>query len=201
MQQGSEEWFQARCGVITGSAFSRVSGAVARESLVYEIVGEILTGTWSESPGNVKSLEWGHLYENEARSLYEAETGFQVEQVGTIFHQDTMLVSVSPDGLVGDNGLIEIKCPMTPREHTRHLVKGIPKDYKPQAYGQMLVTDSEWVDFVSYHPGFPEHLQLSIHRVERDEKSIAKLENDIMDAVSQIEIMLTKLDDKTKGGE
>ena len=109
-----------------------------------------------------------------ARSAYETETGLIVTEVGFVDHPTIAMAGASPDGLVGDDGLIEIKCPDT-KTHIQTLTsKKAPSEYIPQMQWQMACTSRQWVDFVSFDPRLPEHLMLEIIRVERDQSLIDK---------------------------
>jgi len=154
--QGSEGWFDAKLGRVTGTRFaSLMSGDSTKgyNDLILDIVGEILTGETEESYNNA-IMERGKELEPEARQVYEEMFG-EVEQVGFItpdeddpYHD---WIGISPDGLIGKGGL-EIKCPLR-KTHLTYIEKAIlPSDYKWQVQGALFVTQLEWWDFMSYYP-------------------------------------------------
>ena len=123
-EQGSEEWLKCRLGKLTGSvAHTIATSGKGLETLCLEKATEILTGIISDGYKN-DAMQHGNDYEAEARSIYELETGNTVIQVG--FCEDNEFVGVSPDGLIGDDGLIEIKCP-TDKTYTQYLIDGVIK--------------------------------------------------------------------------
>jgi putative phage-type endonuclease len=174
MDQRSEEWFAARLGKVTASRLSDVLAtiktgeAAARANYRIELVAERLTG--KSTPGFTSAaMQWGVDCEPMARSAYETETGLIVTEVGFVDHPTIEMTGASPDGLVGDDGLIEIKCPDT-KTHIQTLTsKKAPSEYVPQMQWQMACTGRQWVDFVSFDPRLPEHLMLEIIRVDRDQ--------------------------------
>ena len=177
MDQSSEEWFAARLGKVTASRLSDVLAtiktgeAAARANYRIELVAERLTG--KSTPGFTSAaMQWGVECEPMARSAYETETGLIVTEVGFVDHPTIAMAGASPDGLVGDDGLIEIKCPET-KTHIETLTsKKAPSKYIPQMQWQMACTGRQWVDFVSFDPRIPEHLMLEIIRVDRDQSLI-----------------------------
>ena len=174
MDQRSEEWFAARLGKVTASRLSDVLAtiktgeAAARANYRIELVAERLTG--KSTPGFTSAaMQWGVECEPMARSAYETETGLIVTEVGFVDHPTIAMAGASPDGLVGDDGLIEIKCPET-KTHIETLTsKKAPSKYIPQMQWQMACTGRQWVDFVSFDPRLPEHLMLEIITVDRDQ--------------------------------
>jgi putative phage-type endonuclease len=174
MDQRSEEWYSARLGKVTASRLSDVletiktGEAAARANYRIELVAERLTGK-STPRFTSAAMQWGVDCEPMARSAYETETGLIVTEVGFVDHPTIEMTGASPDGLVGDDGLIEIKCPDT-KTHIETLTsKKAPSKYIPQMQWQMACTGRQWVDFVSFDPRLPEHLMLEIIRVERDQ--------------------------------
>jgi len=179
MDQRSEEWYSARLGKVTASRLSDVLAtiktgeAAARANYRIELVAERLTGK-STPRFTSAAMQWGVDCEPMARSAYETETGLIVTEVGFVDHPTIEMTGASPDGLVGDDGLIEIKCPDT-KTHIQTLTsKKAPSEYIPQMQWQMACTGRQWVDFVSFDPRLPEHLMLEIIRVDRDQSLIDK---------------------------
>jgi putative phage-type endonuclease len=155
MEQGTTEWFNARLGKITASRLNAVmaktkSGpAATRANYMMELICQKLSGQREESYSNA-AMERGVELEPIARGAYEAANGLFVEEIGLVNHPAIKGFAASPDGLVGDKGLIEIKCPNT-ATHVEFLKSGkIKRDYILQMHAQMLCTDRDWCDFVSY---------------------------------------------------
>lgn len=181
--QGSEEWLASRSGIATASCFADVmavikSGeAASRRNYRAKLVVERLTG--KPVKGFVtKAMEQGTEREPLARVAYEAETGNSVSEVGLCRH-DTLECGASPDGLIGDKGGLEIKCPelATHLEYLR--LKTVPAEYFWQVQGGLWITGREWWDFVSFNPDFPENLQLAVRRVQRDEDAMKRLSAEV----------------------
>ena len=149
--QLSEDWFAFKLGKFGASDAQAIAnnGAVLT-TLVYEKVAERLTGKAKEGYSNEAMLD-GIEREANARNLYELEKGVSCQQAGLIELND--FVVASPDGLVGEDGLIEIKCPIISTHISYLLENDMPSDYYQQTQGQLLVTGRKWVDFVSYFPG------------------------------------------------
>ncbi len=169
--QGSDEWVNVKLGKISASHFSEVlNKGSGRKTYMYRLLGERLSGESYEAYSN-KTMERGIEVESEARVHYEALYG-PVQQVGFIEQND--FVGCSPDGLVGDDGMIEIKCPF-PSTHARYIIENkLPATYKSQVQGQLMVTERQWCDFVSFDPRVKSHPFWCI-RVYRDEDYIKEL--------------------------
>ena len=146
-------------------------------------------------------MEWGTENEPLARAAYEAEKGVLVDEVGLLDHPFIPMAAASPDGLVNDDGMLEIKCPNT-ATHFDTLLKGdVPSKYIPQMQWQMACANRLWVDFVSYDPRAPEGLQLFIKRVERDDKYILEVEAEVNKFLQELESRIEKLNNlKAKHG-
>jgi putative phage-type endonuclease len=156
LEQRSPEWYAVRCGIPTASEFDKIitsSGTQSkqRQKYMYQLAGEKLGGIVDESYQSFAMLQ-GIEKEDDARSLYEL-LNEPVQKVGFCL-SDCGRWGCSPDGLVGVDGLIEIKCPIM-STHVGYLLEGdeIPTDYFQQTQGQLFVTGRKWVDFVSYFPG------------------------------------------------
>ncbi len=192
MEQRSIEWFSSRIGVLTGTTFKDcMSNGEAKKTLINTKIAEILTG---EIPTvTAKSLEYGIEHEPDALSRYMFETGLEVTETGLIFHPENASIAVSPDGLINNDGGIEIKCPATSKEHINHIINGLPAKYKPQVQGCLWVTGRSWWDFVSYDPRMPMEQQLHIQRIEPDVEYIEKLEAGVLDTLQKIENGLNQI--------
>jgi len=197
MEQRTDEWFAARLGKVTASRVADVvaktkSGySASRENYMAQLICERLTGKPTEGFSNAV-MEWGTEQEPHARAAYSAKTGELVEEVGFIPHHDIPGSGASPDGFVGE-GLIEIKCPNTSTMLEYILSGKPPEKYVTQMQWQMAVSGAPGADFCSYDPRLPEHLQLLIVRVPRDDKRIAELEAEVRKFLAELEEKLAKL--------
>lgn len=157
--QQTAQWFADRCGCLTASRAAAVlqrrkdgKPTAAYEALIDTLICERVTNQ-PEGIGNPPSIQWGRDHEDEARDAYEDATGELVDLVGFIPHPTIKFFGASPDGLVGEDGLLEIKCPYSTNVHLQRVAAGIvPEEYKPQMLVQLLCTGRKWVDFVSYDP-------------------------------------------------
>ncbi len=180
--QRSPEWFALRCGRATGSRFADImatlkSGAEAASVEQYraQLICERLTGKVEESFSS-RAMLAGTELEPDARAMYEAETSNLVSDVDFVQHH-RLMAGASPDGLIGADGCLEIKCP-TAAVHGRYLFlndEQCPSEYVAQVQGQLWITDRKWSDFVSYNPSYPPELQLVVRRVARDDQYISAL--------------------------
>jgi YqaJ-like recombinase protein len=217
MIQNTPEWAQARAGKITSSrmcdvmAFSVGDGVYksgprkgqpkiakplkARTDYIGDIIAEILTGEPREQV-RAKPLDWGHDVEAAARAAYEADTGEIVQQVGFVAHPTEPYIGCSPDGLIGDDGQLQIKCPNNPAVHIATLRDGMPEEHVPQVQGEMLVTGRAWSDFVSFDPRMPEHLRLYRQRIVRDEAYIATLAAACESLWAEVQSLLEQLNER-----
>ena len=198
LEQGTEEWKMARLGHVSASNLDAVMAKVktgeAKTRLDYKIrvATEQITNAIQDSYSN-QFMEWGIEQEPFARMAYEARTESFVEKTGFWKHPDIKWFGCSPDGLVGDDGLIEIKCPKS-TTHVKYLLDNeLPSDYYWQVHGQMLVTGRKWVDFISFDPRMPEHKQLFIIRVNRDEEIMAQLKVAVIGFLSEVDEMIQKI--------
>lgn len=197
MEQRTPEWFAARLGKVTGSRFKDATDFTAkglpsskRKDYLIQIATERLTGM--QVPMFVTSdMQWGTDHEDEARDAYCFLHDREVMQAGFIPHPELM-AGVSPDGLIGDDGAIEIKAPKS-TTHIETWFNGMSDDHKPQVQGLMWVTGRKFVDFISYDPRMPEHLRLYVQRIERDEAYIAKLETGIRAFLDEVDAFINKL--------
>jgi putative phage-type endonuclease len=182
-EQRSPEWFAARLGVPSASQFGKVVTPTGKRSTqvdgyLNKLVAEVLTGKSDQQEANEAMIRGTEL-EPEARAYYEL-IGGPVVETGFCIHDDGF--GCSPDGLVGDTGLLEIKCPLA-HTHVEYLRENaLPGLYAPQVQGQLLVTGREWCDFLSYHPD----MRPLLIRVERDEKFISILHDALREMVEQI---------------
>lgn len=156
--QRTAEWFEARTGCLTASAVadilkSKKTGKYnkSRESLMNTIIAERVSGNARDNFTSA-AMQWGIDHEDDARTAYEVHTGNLVELTGFIPHPEVKYLGASPDGLIDDDGILEIKCP-NPATHISYLRGGVvPEEYRPQVLLQLVVTGRKWCDFVSYDP-------------------------------------------------
>jgi predicted phage-related endonuclease len=139
-------------------------------------------------------MAWGLEKEPEAQRLYEFERDTEVAKVGFLDHPSISMSGASPDGLIGETGLIEVKCPITATHLETLLGRSVPGRYLTQMQWQMAVTGRQWCDFVSYDPRLPLHLRLFVRRVHRDAAMIAELESEVCVFLAEVNATLSKLD-------
>lgn len=189
--QGSPEWFQVRCGKVTASrvadliAKTKTGWGASRANYMAELIAERLTGASAPSFTNA-AMQWGTEQEPEARAAYEFRTDSEVVPVGFVIHPRVADAGASPDGLVGSDGLIEIKCPNTATHIETILGQAVPAKYVTQMQFQMACTGRQWCDFVSFDPRMPEAMRYFQKRVERDDKLIAGLESDVSEFLDEL---------------
>jgi hypothetical protein len=197
VKQGSPEWLQARCGLATASCFADVlatikSGEAAdRRNYRAQLIAERLTGVPAESFQSAE-MRWGNEQEPFGRIAYEATTGNVVKQVAFIRHPELM-AGASPDGLIGTDGGIELKCPNT-ATHIDTLLKGMSPSHIPQVQGNMWLAERQWWDFVSYDPRMPERMQLYVQRIKRDDAYIEKLEAEVRKFLAEVDKVIAELE-------
>ena len=195
-EQGSPEWLAARAGKVTASMISNVLAkpeTAAYRDYQAQIVAELLTGKPQGSDFTNAAMEFGTENEPFARSAYEVSRGIMVDEVGLVLHPTIDRAGASPDGLVGSDGLVEIKCPKV-ATHLAYICAGVvPTKYKNQMLFQMICAERAWCDFVSFRPDLPEHLQLFVIRFQRDEAKIKELITAVNSFLVQVDEMLKKL--------
>ncbi len=198
MIQGSDEWHAARCGSIGGSrlheaiAKTKSGWGASRANLAADLIIERLTHRPTEKYVT-DAMRNGTEQEPRARSLYEFMTDETVETVGLIKHPDIAHAHYSPDGLVGKEGLIEIKAPL-PATHLKTLLgEQIDRKYLIQMMWGMTVTGRQWCDFISYCDLMPVDMQLYVRRVRRDPVMIVEIEREVRTFLSEIEDTISKL--------
>ncbi len=188
--QGSDEWFMAKLGKVSASHFSDVlCKGSGRKTYMYRLLGERLSGEPYESYSN-KTMERGEEVEGQARVYYEQLNNLTVSQVGFVELNEN--IGCSPDGLIGDSGGIEIKCPY-PSTHARYIIENkLPACYRPQVQGNLWVTGREWWDFVSFDPRVKDRPFWCI-RIERDEKYINVLKEGVNVFVEELKELVNQI--------
>lgn len=193
IQQQTAEWLQMRIGAVTASRMKDVmaklkngSPSQARKDYAAELVCERLTSRASEHFVS-RAMEWGIDNEPLAKAAYELEFDVQLQSGGLAMHDRIKWLMASPDGLVGDEGLAEFKCPTT-ATHIEYFTAGVvPEEYRWQMYCQMACADRKWCDFVSYDPRLPASLELFVRRLERNDEIIAKMEAEVERFIGEVE--------------
>ena len=204
MEQRTEEWFIARAGKVTASRVADViaktkSGySTSRSNYMAELICERLTGKQGDFFQST-AMAWGTNTEPAARSAYSAASGVLVTEIGFVSHALIDMSGASPDGLVDDDGLVEIKCPNTATHIDTILSQEAPARYIPQMQWQMACTGRAWCDFVSFDPRMPEDMQLFIARVPRNPVMIDLLEREVRSFLSELDQKIHDLKGKVSG--
>jgi hypothetical protein len=201
-QQSSPEWLQARTGRITASEVGDATSFLVRagkegrkagdssgtrDTFKLALAGEILTGKAAETFVS-KWMERGTALEGDARIAYELQFDCFVEQVGFVIHPTIDRSGASPDGLVGDDGGLEIKCPKI-ETHIKYIIAGgLPKEYEPQVMWNLACTERKWWDFISFCPDMKDPgLRIFKHRVHRNEARIAELAEGVQKTLAEVD--------------
>jgi putative phage-type endonuclease len=198
MEQGTDEWFTARIGKVTASrvadlmAKTKTGYSASRDNYMAQLVCERLTKTKAEGFTNA-AMEWGTEQEPFARAAYEAKTGVMVEEVGFVPHPLIEWAGASPDGLVGADGLVEIKCPNTATMIDTLLTGKVPSKYNIQMQFQMACTGRHWCDYVVFDPRMPAKAQLFVKRVFRDDAFIQEMEAEIINFLAEVNVQIQQL--------
>jgi putative phage-type endonuclease len=197
-EQRTDEWFTARLGKVTASrvadviAKTKTGYSTSRENYMAQLVVERMTQKPTESYSNA-AMQWGTDQEKFAKAAYELAKGVMVKEVGFVPHPNILMAGASPDGFVGVNGLVEIKCPNTATMIETLLTKKCPQKYFTQIQFQLACTDRVFCDYVVFDPRMPKHLQLFVTRVERDEDFITHIEDEIQTFLSEVDEKITQL--------
>lgn len=196
--QGSAEWFAARAGKVTASriadmvATTKSGWGASRANYMAQLVSERLTGVVAEGFTNA-AMQHGIATEPEARAAYEFYRDASVEEVSFIEHPALPMSGASPDGHVGTDGSVEIKCPNT-GTHIETLLDGsVPAKYLKQIQWQLACSGRKWCDFVSYDPRMPERMRLFVQRIDRNDTVIAELEKEVRIFLAEVEIKVAAL--------
>ena len=198
IEQRSDAWFEARIGKVTASrvadviAKTKTGYSATRDNYMAQLVCERLTGQKGESFTNA-AMQWGTETEPLARISYEVAQNVLVDEVGFVPHPTIEMAGASPDGLVNDDGLLEIKCPNTATHIETLLSQTVPGKYNTQMQFQMACTGREWCDFVSFDNRLPAELQLFVKRVPRDNVFIRLIEGEIVQFLAELDDKINKL--------
>jgi len=199
--QGSPEWLAYKCGKVGASRVGDITAKIkdgkasaSREAYAGELIAERLTGINAD---NYKSaaMQWGNDVEPLARTHYAFEKMTTVETVGCVLHPKIVGSLASPDGLIGDHGLLEVKCPATHTHIATLLGAPVPDRYIKQAMWQLACTGRRWVDLVSYDPRMPENMKLHVTPIPRNDELIAVLEDEVKAFLADVDERLAALTD------
>jgi putative phage-type endonuclease len=198
IEQNSPEWHAARCGRVTASRIADMlakteSGwGASRANYKAQLVAERLTGSVADRYTNA-AMQWGTDMEPEAVAAYAFYHGADPAPVGFVPHPTIAMAGASPDRLIGDDGLIEVKCPNT-ATHIETLLEGaVPGKYRLQMMWQMACTGRQWCDFVSFDLRMPEDMRLFVRRIERCPVTIADIEKEVRIFLAEIDDTVNRL--------
>lgn len=198
IEQGSPEWFAARCGRVTASRIADViaktkSGySASRATYMGQLIAERLTGVVADSYKS-EAMNWGTEHEEEARDAYAMCMDESILPAGFVIHPQYPMSGASPDGLVGTSGLVEIKCPNTATHIDTLLGAKIPAKYESQMLWQMECTGRKWCDFVSFDPRMPEHMRLFVKRLELRDVAVQLIRNEVSEFLHELEAKVSAL--------
>ena len=196
--QGTDAWLQARLGKVTASrvadviAKTKTGPSASRTNYLAELVAERLTGECAERFTNA-AMAWGTEKEPEARALYGLLHDVDVAEVGFVAHPTIEMTGASPDGLVGDLGMVEIKAPQTATHIETLLGQSVPGKYVTQMQWQMACAGRAWCDFASFDPRLPPEMRLFVKRVHRDDALIADLEAEVRAFLAELDAKVAAL--------
>jgi putative phage-type endonuclease len=206
MDQRTDEWLAARLGCVTASRTADVmaktkSGySASRANYMAQIITERLTERPTEGFSS-SAMQWGTDTEPQARMAYELMTGVGVEEVGFVLHPTIPSFGASPDGMVGSDGLIEIKCPNTATHIETLLAEKVPNKYITQMHVQMICTERTWCDFVSFDPRLPGEMNFWMERVYRDDDLCQDIEAEVISFLDETNMKLNQLRNQFGGSQ
>jgi len=190
--QGTELWFKQRLGKVTASrmgdmtAKTKAGYGASRANYKAEKLIERLTGAQQDTYKS-PSMQWGNDQEPYAREAYSFYTNNEVVETGFVVHPLIENAGASPDGLIGDDGMLEIKCPNTSTMLEYLETEKIPANYMKQIQWQLACCDRHWCDFAAYDPRLPEEMRLLVIRVERNNDMIAELEQETLKFLAELD--------------
>ena len=198
-EQRTEEWFNIRLGKVTASSLYKVLAKTKtgygadRANYMTQLVLERVTGNKAESYTNA-SMQWGIDQEPFARAAYESSRGVMVDEIAFVPHPSIEMSGASPDGLVGDKGMVEIKCPDSKTTLECWLSDSpVEAKYYAQMQWQMRCADRDWCDYVVFDPRMPLKAQLFVRRVERDNAWIATTEVEVNKFLAEVDAKVAAL--------
>ncbi|MDE1828231.1 MAG: YqaJ viral recombinase family protein [Candidatus Micrarchaeota archaeon] len=199
VSQRSDEWFKLRCGSLGASqiadALARTKSGygASRYNVMAQLIAERMTGMAQEGYTNA-AMQRGIEVEPEARDAYAFLRGVEVSECGMFTHPEIPGTHASPDGLIAEDGLLELKCPNT-ATHIETLLSGkVPGKYYQQIMWQLACSGRKWCDFVSYDNRMPGNLMLFVQRIERDDDAISELETGVRDFLVEMQRKIEQLE-------
>ena len=200
MDEETDEWVRRRLGKVTASRVHDVVKVIkggawgaGRRKYLIELLGERFTGMRAPEGFKSEAVLWGRQTEPQAQAAYERRNGEKIDKVVFFDHPVIPMSGCSPDGLVGDHGMVQIKCPET-HTHMGYLIdRAVPEPYLYQIHWELACTERRWSDFVSYDPRLPAKLAMLVIRVNRDPKIIAGLEKMAADFLREMEVITETL--------
>lgn len=191
-EQGSLEWHQARAGRVTASRIgdimrkTKTGVSAMRATYIGELVAERLSGQVSTDGYVSAAMQHGIDTEDSARAFYEFAHGVEIRKVGFVLHPTIEMFGCSPDRLVGDDGLIEVKCPQSKQHIATLQGEPIAPDYMKQIQAQLSCTRRAWCDFISFDPRMPPEMQMFVQRVPRDESQICEITDAVQSVLAEV---------------
>ena len=199
IEQRTDDWFAARLGKVTASSLHKVLARTKtgygadRANYLTQLVLERVTNSKAEGYVNA-DMQWGIDQEPFARAAYEAHTGVLVDEIGFMPHPTIEMSGASPDGLVGDSGMVEIKCPSSKTALECWLSDDpVESKYFAQMQWQMACAGRDWCDYVVFDPRMPQKAQLFIHRVNRDNEWLATTEKEVVKFLAEVDAKVAAL--------
>lgn len=196
--QGSVEWHLARCGKVTASRIADLMSTTksgwgaSRGNYMAELIAERLTSVPADSFSNA-AMKWGVETEPMARAAYQFYADLDVAETGFVPHPAIAESGASPDGLVGEDGLVELKCPNTATHIETLLGATVPGKYMLQMQWQMACTDRKWCDFASFDPRMPENMRLFVRRLQRNDSEIKFIGERVVEFLDELQAKIEKL--------
>lgn len=199
IEQRTDEWFAQRLGKVTASSLYKVLAKTKtgygadRGNYMTQLVLERVTNNKADSYMNA-SMQWGVDQEPFARAAYEAATGVMVDEIGFVPHPTIEMAGASPDGLVGADGMVEIKCPDSKTALECWLSENpVEGKYFAQMQWQMRCADRAWCDYVVFDPRMPLKAQLFVKRVERDDAWLETTEAEVIKFLAEVDAKVAAL--------
>jgi putative phage-type endonuclease len=198
MEQRSPEWYAAKLGKVGASriadimARTKTGPSASRANYLAELLCERLTGTTADSYESAAMI-WGREKEPDAKAAYCFMTDAIIEDVGFVDHPTIAMAGASPDGLVGTDGLVEIKCPNSATHIETLLSQTIDGKYLLQMQFQMACTGRQWCDFISFDPRLPAEMQMLTRRIYRQPEKIAEIENEVRSFLAELDAKVSAL--------
>lgn len=199
IEQRTDDWFAARLGKVTASSLHKVLARTKtgygadRANYLTQLVLERVTNSKAEGYINAE-MQWGIDQEPFARAAYEAHTGVLVDEIGFMPHPTIEMSGASPDGLVGDSGMVEIKCPSSKTALECWLSDNpVENKYFAQMQWQMACAGRDWCDYVVFDPRMPQKAQLFIYRVNRADEWLAEAEKEVVKFLAEVDAKVAAL--------